>query len=298
METYYIAGPMSGIEHFNYPAFENAADELRRQGFEVVSPVELDGDEGVDGVLDEMEGVIDERGWADCLARDVALITSPEVDGVVVLPGWEESKGAALEVHVARTLGKPILAFPSLEPVKAPTRYRPPAEESILETAERLVVGDRQASYGHPAEDFTRTADTWRALFGWDATPKQVALAMIVVKLSRLQQTPDKRDSLVDVAGYARAYELVMDREAEPRRSLREPDDGVRVELVRPGLVEKDGIWTAPDHDPTTEQQMLERLQARRHDYLARKAEQEPVDLEASRRRSMAKVARALGSER
>lgn len=80
--------------------------------------------------------------------------------------------------------------------------------ETILEEAQRLVYGDRQEAYGHPRDDFGRTAGMWTALFGRKLadgerfTPEDVAMAMACVKLSRLANAY-KRDSAVDLAGYA-----------------------------------------------------------------------------------------------
>lgn len=89
------------------------------------------------------------------------------------------------------------------------------ADDSPLAEAARLVYGARGEDYGHPAEDMARTAALWRALFGWNASAADVALAMVCVKLSRLQATPGKRDSIVDIAGYAEAYHLIVQRGAE-----------------------------------------------------------------------------------
>lgn len=207
---FYLAGPMSGIEDYNAPAFREAARVLRIQGYEVISPVELDDEEGFEHSADEQ---LSEEEYLRFLRRDLIRYLTAEVHGIVVLPGWEASRGAALEVHVARELGLPVYAYPGLEQVKRPTEYRPPAEESVLEEAQRIVAGDRGDQYGHPGDDFARTAGAWHALFGWEVTPAQVALAMVVVKLSRLQETPLKRDSVVDIAGYAQTYEMVQARD-------------------------------------------------------------------------------------
>ena len=44
---------------------------------------------------------------ADYLRADLrALIRS--ADGVATLPGWQESRGASLEVHVAKALSIPV----------------------------------------------------------------------------------------------------------------------------------------------------------------------------------------------
>jgi hypothetical protein len=78
--------------------------------------------------------------------------------------------------------------------------------ESVLTEAENLVHGDRNASYGHPLDDFRRTAKMWGAILGIDIRPEQVGLCMIADKLSRECHKP-KRDNLVDIAGYAETVE-------------------------------------------------------------------------------------------
>src|SRR6266705_7182672 len=80
--------------------------------------------------------------------------------------------------------------------------------ESITEEATRLVTGMRRKDYGHPIEDFSRTAKIWSAILGIDVTPNQVALCMVGVKISRQVNTP-KRDNLVDAVGYILTLEMV-----------------------------------------------------------------------------------------
>jgi len=77
-----------------------------------------------------------------------------------------------------------------------------PAVETVLEEAQRLVLGDRRAAYSPPPEDFARVAAMWSVIFGVEVLPRQVPLAMIALKLCR-QSHQHKRDSLVDIAGYA-----------------------------------------------------------------------------------------------
>ena len=81
--------------------------------------------------------------------------------------------------------------------------------ESIAQEAHRIVLGDRQEDYGHPIQDFTRTAALWAPILGCEVTAEQVALCMVQVKVSRLVNTPDHRDSIVDVAGYALTLDLI-----------------------------------------------------------------------------------------
>lgn len=101
----YIAGPMSTIPKFNFPAFQAAAVELRAMGL---------------GVRHTAKGNPPTPAKAlpwDHYLRD-ALRVMLDADAVVVLPGWRESKGARLEVHVALELGMPVVEYPDLRPVE------------------------------------------------------------------------------------------------------------------------------------------------------------------------------------
>lgn len=108
--TAYIAGPMTGIEAFNFPAFQSAASELYAMG---VGHVKHTG-HGVPPRPDAS------RPWADYLREALRFMLG--CDAVVVLPGWRESKGARLEVHVALELGMPVVEYPDLRPVETVTR--------------------------------------------------------------------------------------------------------------------------------------------------------------------------------
>ncbi|MEM9605859.1 MAG: DUF6378 domain-containing protein [Actinomycetota bacterium] len=73
----------------------------------------------------------------------------------------------------------------------------------LLDEAKGYIDGDRNASYGEPHQDFSRTAALWSVVFEREFTAHEVALAMILLKCSRLTWQPGKRDSWTDVAGYA-----------------------------------------------------------------------------------------------
>ena len=90
----YLSGPMTGLLDHNYPAFNAAAAKLRAAGFVVSNPAEND----------------EAATWADYMRKDIAQLVA--CDWIALLPGWEESKGAKLEHHIATSLGMPVLALP------------------------------------------------------------------------------------------------------------------------------------------------------------------------------------------
>lgn len=91
----YVSGPMTGIENHNFPAFNAAADRLRDRGFEVVNPAD--------------KGIIEGWTWEDYLRWDLREVCL--CDGLAMLPGWMGSRGANLEVHVAKALSMPVLPY-------------------------------------------------------------------------------------------------------------------------------------------------------------------------------------------
>lgn len=113
----------------------------------------------------------------------------------VITGGPEPDPYYAVAQNITRTTGmSPALAAPyGTEP------------ESILQEAHRLTHGDRRADYGHPLDDYSRTAGLVSTLLAHKLkeplTADEMALAMVCVKLSRQIHRP-KRDNTVDGAGY------------------------------------------------------------------------------------------------
>lgn len=105
----YLAGPMRGIPEYNFPAFLLAGDLLRDQGHTVHNPAEADMEAGFQwenttGNEDLAELGFDHRG---AVARGLRWIAQ-HANAVVVLDGWQESRGARAEVAVAVAVGIPV----------------------------------------------------------------------------------------------------------------------------------------------------------------------------------------------
>lgn len=107
-----------------------------------------------------------------------------------------------------------------------------PTSRNILQEADRLTSGDRNKAYGAPLDDYTCTAALFTALLQHAGKLKQnetiepelAQVLMIAVKLSRLSGNLTHRDSLVDIAGYARTIEMTQEERAK-RNPVEEPDD-------------------------------------------------------------------------
>lgn len=94
---FYLSGKITDVskekEKVNIQNFFNVEKELVERGFEVFNPARL-----------EEEG----RSWEWYLSRDLKWIGDNRPT-LYMLPGWEVSKGARLEVEYARLIGLRII---------------------------------------------------------------------------------------------------------------------------------------------------------------------------------------------
>lgn len=86
----YIAGPMSGLPEFNYPAFHAAEAQLQAAGYETLNPA-------TNGEKDS---------WADYMRAGIAQVI--QADGIAFLPGSDGSRGARVELNLAGILGMAV----------------------------------------------------------------------------------------------------------------------------------------------------------------------------------------------
>lgn len=85
----YIAGPMTGYEEMNFPAFNAAAYDLTVDGWVVVNPVDINPDPKAD--------------WLECMRKDIKALV--DCDAIYMLEGWDLSEGATIEHNIAKALG-------------------------------------------------------------------------------------------------------------------------------------------------------------------------------------------------
>lgn len=97
MKTVYLSGPMTGYKDFNYPAFNQLEQDIKEldPSITVINPTQTGVQEGWE--------------WNDYLAHDLKLLLDGKPDAVITLPDWERSRGAKLEVHVAKQLGVQVI---------------------------------------------------------------------------------------------------------------------------------------------------------------------------------------------
>ena len=98
MSIIYLSGPMTGMPERNFPAFHAAAEFYRAQGYTVIDPAELPGES-------------EAHPWEWFLRRDIIAMLEGGADTIVLLPGWQTSRGAKLEKYVADALGFSVRFF-------------------------------------------------------------------------------------------------------------------------------------------------------------------------------------------
>lgn len=95
MKKIYIAGPMTGLPECNYPAFHQAAAQLRALGHEVLNPA---------------ENPVPACGTWQGYMR-MALTQLVQCECIVLLSGWADSRGALIERKLAQVLQMDVIHF-------------------------------------------------------------------------------------------------------------------------------------------------------------------------------------------
>lgn len=101
MLNIYAIGPVTGKPDGNRAAFDAARRTLKAAGYYVQIPHDY---------------IAAGTPWDWAMAVSIHQLTAHgtmgelELDGVALLPGWEDSKGACLEKQVAEAIGLPVKA--------------------------------------------------------------------------------------------------------------------------------------------------------------------------------------------
>src|SRR5438874_2740148 len=112
---------MRGLPGWNFPAFDRAAEVWREAGHQPFSPAQVDRALGYGPDLGESDSAL-----RHVMALDLACIS--HADAIALLPGWEDSAGATVELAFAQFLGLPVydaLTREFLNVSKKPWRYAP-----------------------------------------------------------------------------------------------------------------------------------------------------------------------------
>jgi hypothetical protein len=110
----YIAGPMRGYPDWNFAAFDQAENLWRCAGWHPLSPAQTcralgyaltPGQDPTDSV--------DREHLLHVMQTDIACIYA--ADALALLPGWEKSVGATVELSIAQFLNLPVYDAVTME---------------------------------------------------------------------------------------------------------------------------------------------------------------------------------------
>lgn len=117
-EWVYIAGPMRGSTHFNFPEFDRARNLMLSKGYNVISPADMgreealkrnplkeDSDRQIKYAVRDFWSLTFIRSKCKQKGDGFYKASDPVNNGIVLLPGWPRSTGASAEFFVGRWLG-------------------------------------------------------------------------------------------------------------------------------------------------------------------------------------------------
>lgn len=101
-KVYYLSGPMSGIPDFNYPSFVKISEELRDAGIKIESPHE-------NVWPPNHENLSEPQLWQAMMGKSMLQMT--RCNGIILISGWPQSKGARRELEFAYGKGWPVFFY-------------------------------------------------------------------------------------------------------------------------------------------------------------------------------------------
>lgn len=122
VKTVYISGPITGIPNHNEESFDNADRLLSDLGYETINPINNDKRSR-------------NKSWAFYMCLDMVSVAKADV--LVLLPGWEQSKGAVIEIAVAERLEKEILEITNPAFIQDDVLYLQPIKPIVHISAKR-----------------------------------------------------------------------------------------------------------------------------------------------------------------
>ena len=75
----------------------------------------------------------------------------------------------------------------------------------------QVTLNERGSVYGSSRTNHERISELWSGYLGDYISPMQVSMCMLLVKVSRLTETPNHKDSIKDLIGYAAIYNELLD---------------------------------------------------------------------------------------
>jgi hypothetical protein len=151
----------------------------------------------------------------DCFMTDLQKITPEQIEEVTVSTKEKDLERIkkCWEIHHQKEEQQKAqqAAYEQAQGTWDDTAPPPPSsvKRSLVEEAMSITDGARRKAYGSPEDNFGRIADLWTAYLGLInpkmqtyLQPKDIALMMTLMKIARIIETPDHRDSYTDIIGY------------------------------------------------------------------------------------------------
>ena len=144
--------------------------------------------------MDEVADIAARREILDDIER---LVSAQRLDNIIKDVRDAETPDELVSTQVQGNVGTTTL---------------PVQPESVCAEADRLVDTEKDSDYGPPKEDFEVVATLWSEYLNRNLTAHNVGVMLLLLKVRRLMRKY-KRDTLVDICGYAKCLEMIEEAE-------------------------------------------------------------------------------------